>query len=55
MPPSEHCAVCGQEFSVGTSGEVVDGVPLCSGCQRDIEEVTEDAAASPYTIEVVVE
>jgi hypothetical protein len=48
MPTSEHCAVCGQEFYVGTSGEIVDDIPLCSGCKQDIEEVEEDAAASPY-------
>jgi hypothetical protein len=46
MQPSEHCAVCGQEFC--TSGDVKNGIPLCSGCQRDTEEVEEDAAASPY-------
>jgi hypothetical protein len=43
-----HCAVCSKQFTPGLDGDEVDGIPMCSGCQRDIEEVEEDAAASPY-------
>jgi hypothetical protein len=43
-----HCSICCKRVTPDVDGEEVNGVILCSGCQRDAEEVEEDAAASPY-------
>jgi hypothetical protein len=42
------CNACGRPFDMNEEGAVIDGVLYCGGCQRDYEEVAEDASANPY-------
>lgn len=49
------CRVCGRPYNPEAEGAVIDGVPHCSGCQRDAEEVEEDAKLDPYTEEALTE